>query len=84
LHPHSFIRSVLTALAIALFFAAGAVSVSILIKWIATGRNLSSRTAGIGASLWATEQAHDFVSAHSFNFILRRHRLSARAYRVIR
>ena len=36
------IRSVVTALAIALFFAAGAVSVFILIKWIATGRNLAA------------------------------------------
>lgn len=51
---HSFVRFALTALAIALFIGAGAVSVFILLKWIHTGRKLSNRMAGISASLWAS------------------------------
>lgn len=54
MQPHAFIRSALTILALALFFTAVAVSAIIFIKWLATGRNLTGRTAGLGASLWAS------------------------------
>ena len=52
--PLTFMRTALTLLAIVLFLAAGVVSAFIFIKWLATGRHLSGRTAGLGASLWAS------------------------------
>jgi hypothetical protein len=47
-------RSALTLLALGLFFAAGVVSAFLFVKWLATGRDLSGRMAGLGASLWVS------------------------------